>query len=555
MDTLDKVIGDIDKKNPVYAVFYDGKIARHLANKDRKVVLQKSGDLELDQNNFKIYNGSVENMFVIFKNIELEKAREILGLLGRKKTTSALGYYSPFSIIGGEIEVDEGFYYLNEKANVKDSSKQLDSMVTPSITKPPQFVVPMFREQITLKSNKHVSSEFSSWCKSIKDTYHRDETENLRQYVQVILDKCFPDSYPKNDKKDLINRLTHIERISRDEKRDAPMLYWSKAFTHETYDLEFNYERLETLGDSIIQQAFIRYVYYTIPSATPQMISDLSTTYLEKSSLSKHSREMKLFKYARFEEIQPSETSISEDLFESFFGALDSVTSIIDSGLSASMAFQFYSFMLKDVNLEEKSAPSSLKTVLNQRLHKFGWMANSISEESKQGGDVGFVSILRIKVDANVNAEEAFPLVYTKMIKMFWKGEDEVLAKAKSKAYTDLEKFLDENNITAEFADTTSMSRKTRFSDQEGIQLAEQAMSKAKSEGFENIDYKEGKSSNNARGATTILIGIRPNGSKEKLSVARFAKPKGAKGAKETDFHKIMLENARKLALQKYLSK
>jgi len=553
MEVLDKAIEVVDKSEPIYAVFYDGKVARHLANKGRKVVLEKNGDLELDQVNFRIYRGSVENMFVIFRNIDVEKAKTILGLIGRKRTIPALGYYSSIPIgLEGEKEVEGGFYYLGDKMDkIKGSYNQLDSMVTPSISKPPEYVPIVFREEITTKSNKHVSSEFSSWCKSIKDKYnYNDETENLREYVQVILDKCFPDNYPLNKKKDMIEKLTSYQKISLDGKRDPPMKYWSEAFTHETYDLEFNYERLETLGDSIIQQAFIRYVYYSIPSATPQMISDLSTTYLEKSSLSKHSREMKLYHYARFLEIQPSETSISEDLFESFFGALDSVTSIIDSGLSGSMAFQFYSFMLKDVNLEEKSGPSSLKTTLNQRLHKFGWIANSISEESKQGGDVGFVSILRIKPDANANAEEQFTSVYNEMMKITWRAEDDVLAKAKHKAYTKLQNFLDKNGMTDEYANNTSMNRKTRFSDEEGVELAKQAIDKARSEGFENIDYKEGKSSNNARGATTILIGIRPNGSKVKLSVARFAKPKA-----EGDHHKIMLENARKLALKKYLEK
>ena len=101
------------------------------------------------------------------------------------------------------------------------------------------------------------------------------------------------------------------------------------AFTHSSYgtkqDLKYNYERLEFLGDSVLNMIVSEYLYKKYPNFEEGNLTKIRANYVCQSALIFYSSEMGLNKYLKvdFDEILPNEiVSISADIFESFLGAI-----------------------------------------------------------------------------------------------------------------------------------------------------------------------------------------------------------------------------------------
>lgn len=115
------------------------------------------------------------------------------------------------------------------------------------------------------------------------------------------------------------------------------------AFTHGSYSthegLDYNYERLEFLGDSVLSVIVSEYLYKKYPHYEEGKLTKLRANYVCQSALIYYSHELGLPEYLKVAEDESNLTkneilSITADIFESFLGAI-----FLDQGMDFAKDF------------------------------------------------------------------------------------------------------------------------------------------------------------------------------------------------------------------------
>jgi ribonuclease-3 len=115
------------------------------------------------------------------------------------------------------------------------------------------------------------------------------------------------------------------------------------AFTHGSYsskhDLDYTYERLEFLGDSVLSLVVSEYLYKKYPQYEEGKLTKLRANYVCQNALIYYSHELKLPDYLRIDTVESLLTehevlSITADIFESFLGAM-----FVDQGIEFAKEF------------------------------------------------------------------------------------------------------------------------------------------------------------------------------------------------------------------------
>ncbi len=103
------------------------------------------------------------------------------------------------------------------------------------------------------------------------------------------------------------------------------------AFTHGSYssknNLDYTYERLEFLGDSVLSLIVSEYLYKKYPQYEEGKLTKLRANYVCQNALIYYSHELGLGDYLRVSAEESNLThnevlSITADIFESFLGAI-----------------------------------------------------------------------------------------------------------------------------------------------------------------------------------------------------------------------------------------
>lgn len=162
------------------------------------------------------------------------------------------------------------------------------------------------------------------------------------------------DDWDKNFLKFLRSLLAPLAKEETIQKivnqKTLPM--WKKAFTHDTIDLNDNYEQLETIGDRVLELVFLKYLLRNYPELTPQEITELKSKYMSKYYQGTTSRKLGLGDWIRVGN-DVSSISILEDVFESFFGALFEISdNEIGDGVGYVMALKFLTMIFSDVEFD-----------------------------------------------------------------------------------------------------------------------------------------------------------------------------------------------------------
>ena len=126
-------------------------------------------------------------------------------------------------------------------------------------------------------------------------------------------------------------------------KTDNPSLY-ILAFTHSSFNSENktkhkDYERLEFLGDSILNMLVSEYLYKKYPKYGEGKLTKLRANYVCQAALIEYSHELGLKDYLKVsvDEMKLTDNevlSITSDIFESFLGAL-----FLDQGFAFTKRF------------------------------------------------------------------------------------------------------------------------------------------------------------------------------------------------------------------------
>lgn len=106
---------------------------------------------------------------------------------------------------------------------------------------------------------------------------------------------------------------------------------YEEAFTHSSFNADANtkhhdYERLEFLGDSVINTVVTEHAYKTHPEMGQGNLTKLKSTLVATNSLAAHALAYGLHEYIRVGNSFMAQISQSkhllEDVFEAFFGAI-----------------------------------------------------------------------------------------------------------------------------------------------------------------------------------------------------------------------------------------
>ena len=134
-----------------------------------------------------------------------------------------------------------------------------------------------------------------------------------------------------------MNFFEKFNIIPNDEK------IYERAFMHSSYglkhDIEYTYERLEFLGDSVLNMIVSEYLYNKYPMYEEGKLTKLRANYVCQAALVYYSKELELDSEIKISVednyINDNEIlSITADVFESFLGAI-----FIDQGIEKAREF------------------------------------------------------------------------------------------------------------------------------------------------------------------------------------------------------------------------
>lgn len=170
----------------------------------------------------------------------------------------------------------------------------------------------------------------------------------------------------------------------------SSMKKWMQAFTHETYNPKYNYETMETLGDSILGTAFKKFLYRTYPGMSPNDITNYTHHYLAKTYMgSVLGRSLKIHTWALVGKGTNVNISVVEDITEAVFGTLDDLCDTIKDGLGSLIAYKLVSLHFSSVTLDPEVAKGPKRTILDQYSSRLGLPPKGIFPRSRKTGEPG----------------------------------------------------------------------------------------------------------------------------------------------------------------------
>jgi ribonuclease-3 len=101
----------------------------------------------------------------------------------------------------------------------------------------------------------------------------------------------------------------------------------TEALTHRSYSKDFNNERLEFLGDAVMDLIVGEYLFFLFPDAEEGFLSKLRAALVNEESFTKLAKELNLGKYLKLSNAEENnggreKPSILSSAFEALIGAL-----------------------------------------------------------------------------------------------------------------------------------------------------------------------------------------------------------------------------------------
>ncbi len=166
----------------------------------------------------------------------------------------------------------------------------------------------------------------------------------------------------------LSNFVKEPERVAKYLDAEA-MKVWVQAFTHDSVNVAFNYESLETKGDAVCKMVFPLYLIERFGNISSHTITSMNSLYMKGLYQTKLSKRLEFEPWIR---AKVKSDKVYEDTFESFVGALHQISEMKDNyGRAAIVCNNFIVWLFDKVkiNLEEVAAK---KTEVDQTLTRLG---------------------------------------------------------------------------------------------------------------------------------------------------------------------------------------
>ena len=367
-------------------------------------------------------------------------------------------------------------------------------------------------------------TEFCSRMKSSPPTW---TLKSYQAYVKAVLTHITTG----------VNKVELIDRMVGPEYIDI----WIEAITHNSVDLNANYERLETYGDNLLGYSISQFLRKKFPDIPSQGLTEYKSRYMSHEFQGKFTEQMKLSSYILIDEAHKNE-KIKEDVFESFSGAILTIANSIQEGLGPIFVLNFLTLVLSDTIFDKKWYLGKPITQIQQRsvmlkiIKKEEYFVpendeddNNDNDEEDEGtkkksmnGGIYDISIKNKDTETyTVTIIVSPPFIEYIKVHLYRNVSRELVSVTKKtkKEASDLAWYeayvmLESIGFTDEFAKT--QVEKHVF-DGLNVELVTKAKEKSKNEGYIHFTFSKA-----ANAPETILTsGINDKGIKVKLSIAR----------------------------------
>jgi ribonuclease-3 len=287
------------------------------------------------------------------------------------------------------------------------------------------------------------------------------------------------------------------------------MPVWAKAFTHETYSPTFNYEVLEYLGDKVLLTVFSKYLIKRFPQFGPGIYTELNVIYMSGITQANIARQMGLGPLVRVRGLSTASLNLEGDVFESFFGALDTVADMVVPGMGLAVCFNFIVHLFRDIQIDPSAALGAPKTQVQQMFSRFG-LGSPIESEYDEGGMVRMV-VTPSPSQLQFLNQQGITLPFS----LHWEATARTKKEAEATAYARALEYLNDRGATSTWA--KNLKRTLELQQPWYDPYRDQALRRARAAGFQSIAFFMPRKTNSSQESVVQLIGIRPNKQEETL--------------------------------------
>lgn len=299
------------------------------------------------------------------------------------------------------------------------------------------------------------------------------------------------------------------------------MPIWAKAFTHETYSLDNNYEELEYLGDAILKSVFPTYLKYRFPALKKNELSELNIAYMSKMEQAALAHRMNLGPHVRTRGLAYTILNLETDVFESFIGALYEVSDNINRGTGFLICYNMIVYLFKNVEIDMAKSKGSSITQVEQLFTRF---------ELGKPGEIVTTDNNTVRIVVELSPQQlTFLAQYgVQLEKYIGEGFGSTKTEAKNNAYDQALNVLSSRGITPEWA--ANAKKYNDFHSETVAPLYDALMAKSTAEGYSELYFFIPRKTTTKTGVVAELIGVK-GGKSEVLAVDFFSDPNDRKNA------------------------
>lgn len=349
----------------------------------------------------------------------------------------------------------------------------------------------------------------------------KDDEAKWKRELQTFMYNFLRRAFPEN----MVNAFLAPEVFST----------WMKAFTHESFDTNFNYEELELLGDDDLKLAFADYLMQRYPGIPKNYISALADRYMSKQFQRTLSIRLGFSKLIRTLDTGVN-IHILEDVFESVFGALFMVSRAINPArktlalkkVNLSYAndeyqncFILLAIIFDDVDFNMEYVYGRSKTQIKEMFEKFTDWGKPVEEVTTS--DLGVRVIIRMTLGA-LNYLREHGIVAPEIIGDAVSNTKKL---AVHDAYDDALENLNRLGINRQWVRTEKEDRE--FNSPNLQPYVGKARDRLIREGYETMYFFIPRTGTNQTGCVVQLIGVRPNGKTQRLASVAACDQTGGK--------------------------
>lgn len=153
-------------------------------------------------------------------------------------------------------------------------------------------------------------------------------------YLKRLVSLCIPNDISDAEKELMTNVVLNNNTINNE---------WRNCFTYKLKNLNpgKNYEVYEKMGDKILEYCLILYSRKKYPNISESEITNIRKAVLSKPKQGLIAGYMEFYKWIDLPEELRESVATGEDIFEAFFGAIDTICNKKKMGLSVKLVYTF----------------------------------------------------------------------------------------------------------------------------------------------------------------------------------------------------------------------